>query len=275
MKYTHLEEIIMKKMKKVKFNKIAALAIIVSVSGSGSPAYALTSSNNKSTNSNNANSQHYKDSINIIGKLDNLVAAGSINQLQKATVIKYLVTYGQSLPKSNIDKLSTTGSVSTTEEAIISNLFVNYKNSITKAIKDNFSYRLNSLIDLGTITEVQKKEIMNLYPISKTSTDELINIKNLVNSGTITKKQEVTILNSFMYCKKSTSKTINDILLSKLDKLISVGTINASQRAAVINLARIQSGDSQKLELHRRLDTLVAVGTITKANENDIIDALL
>lgn len=265
----------MKKIKKVKFNKIAALAIIVSVSGSGSPAYALTTSNNKSPNSNASNLQHYKNSMDIIGKLDSLVTSGSINQFQKAAVIKYLVTYKQPLADSNVDKLSTTGTVSKTEEAIISNLFENYKNSISKAVKDKFSSRLGSLIDLETITELQKKEIMNLYPDSKTSAEEIIDINALVTSKTITKDQELTILNSFMYCKKTTSKTVNDILLSKLDKLISAGTITADQRAAVINLARIPNNDSQKLELHRRLDTLVTVGTITKDNETNIINALL
>jgi len=263
----------MKKIKKVKFNKIAALAIIVSVSGSGTSAYALTSSNSKSTNTNNANSQHYKNSINIIGKLDSLVDVGGINQFQKAAVIKYLVTYKQPLLSSNISKLSNDGKVSKTQEAIISNLFETYKNSISKAIVDNFSARLSTLIDLGTITELQKKEIMNLYP--SPITNELIDINTLVANETITKKQEVTILNSFMYCKKSTSKTINDILLLKLDKLISLGTINAEQRAAVINLARIEKASSQRLELHRRLDTLVAVGIITKANEINIINKLL
>ncbi|GCD11425.1 hypothetical protein [Clostridium tagluense] len=265
----------MKKIKEVKFNKIAALAIIVSVSGSGSSAYALTSSNSESRNTNTSNAQHYKNSINIINKLDGLVTSGSINQFQKASVIKYLVTYKQPIPNPSIDKLSTTGEVSKTDEAIITNLFANYKNSISKAIKDNFSSRLNSLIDLGTITELQKKEIMNLFPTSEASTEGLIDIDTLVTNKIISKNQEITILNSFTYCKKSTSKTINDILLSKLDKLISIGTINGDQRAAVINLAKISNDDSQKLELHRRLDTLVAVGTITKDNETKIINALL
>ncbi|MBU3145229.1 hypothetical protein [Clostridium sp. CF012] len=265
----------MKKIKKNKFNKIAALAIIVSVSSSGSPAYALTTSNNKSSNTNTSNLQHYKNGVNIIGKLDNLVTAGSINKFQKAAVINYLVTYKQPMPNSNIDKLSTTGTVTKAEEAIISNLFETYNLSISKAIKDNFSSRLGTLVDLDTITEFQKKEIMNLYPTSKTDTGELLDINTLVSSNTITKDQETTVLNSFMYCKKSTSKTINDILLSKLDKLISLGTINAVQRAAVINLAKIPNNDSQKLELHRRLDTLVAVGTITKDNESKIINALV
>lgn len=196
----------MKKIKKVKFNKIAAFAIIVSVSGSVSPAYAITSSNNKSPNTNISNSQHYRNSVNI-------------------------------------NKLSTTGIISKAQETIISNLFVAYKNSISKAIKDNFSHKLDGLINLGTITQLQKKEIMNLYTVSKTNTDELININTLVASKTITKNQEITIINSFMQCKKSTSKTINNILLSKLDKLISVGTINDNQRAAVINLAKISNVD--------------------------------
>ncbi|MGH4123171.1 MAG: hypothetical protein ACREV6_09620 [Clostridium sp.] len=265
----------MKKIKKVKFNKIAVLAIIVSISGSGLPAYALTLSNSKSQNNNTSNAQHYKNSINIISKLDGLVTSGSINQFQKAAVIKYLVTYKQPMPNSNIDKLSPTGAVSKTDEAIISNLFATYKNSISKAIKDNFSSRLNTLIDLGTITELHKKEIMNLYPISETNPEVLIDISTLVTSKTITKDQEITILNCFNYCKKSTSKTINDILLSKLDKLISLGTINGDQRAAVINLAKIPNDDSKKLELHRRLDTLVAIGTISKNNESKIINALL
>lgn len=194
-----------KKSKKVKFNKIAALAIIVSVSSSGAPVYALTSSNNKRLNINVSNSQLYK----------------------------------KPLASSNIDKLSTTGAVSKNEEGIISNLFTNYKNSISKAIEDNFSSRLDSFIDLGNITQLQKKEIMNLYSVSNTNTVELIGIKSLVTSETITKEQEISILNSFIHCKKSTSKNINDILLLKIDKLISLGTINGVQRDAVINLARI------------------------------------
>jgi len=265
----------MKKTKKVKFNKIAALAIIVSVSGSGSPSYAFTASNNKLPNTNIADLQHYKNSINIVGKLDSLVSFGSITKFQKSAVIKHLVTYKQSLPNLNIDRLSTTGTISKDQEAIISNLFVAYKNSISKAIMDNFSNKLDNFINLGTITELQKKEIMSLYKISKTNTDELIGFDTLVTSESISKDQEITILNSFMLCKKSTSKTINDILLSKLDKLISVGTINYDQRSAVINLARIPNVDSQKVELHRRLDTLVAVGTITMDNETNIINALL
>jgi hypothetical protein len=194
-----------KKSKKVKFNKIAALAIIVSVSSSGAPVYAITSSNNKRLNINVSNSQFYKNP----------------------------------LAKSNIDKLSTTGEVSRNEEGIITNLFSNYKNSISKAIEDNFSSRLDSFIELGNITQLQKKEIMSLYSVSNTDTVELIGIKSLVTSETITKEQEITILNSFINCKKSTYKKINDILLLKIDKLISLGTINGVQRAAVINLARI------------------------------------
>lgn len=265
----------MKKIKNVKFNKIAALAIIVYVSGSGSPTFALTTSNNKSSNTNTSNSEHYKNSMDIIGKLDGLVTSGSINQIQKAAVIKYLVTYKQPLRNSNIDKLSSTGTVSKKDEAIISKLFTTYKNSISKAIVDKFSDRLGTLVDLGTITEFQKKEIMNLYPISNINSENFIDINTLVTSKIITKDQEITILNSFSYCSESTSKTINDILLSKLDKLISEGTISADQRAAVITLARIPNADTQKLELHRRLDTLVAVGTITNENETKIINALL
>ena len=116
---------------------------------------------------------------------------------------------------------------------------------------------------------------MNLYPIYQTTTEELIDISELVTNKTISKDQEITVLNSFAYCKKSTSTTINDILLSKLDKLITDGTITANQRAAVINLTNIPNIDSQRLELHRRLDTLVTVGTITKDNETKIINALL
>lgn len=194
-----------KKTKKVKFNKIAALAIIVSVSSSGAPVYAITSSNNKRLNINISNSQLYK----------------------------------KPLENSNINKLSTTGEVSKNEEGIISNLFTNYKNSISKAIEDNFSSRLDSFIDLGNITQLQKKEIMSLYSVSNTNTVELVGIKSLVTSETITKEQEITILNSFIKCKKSTSKNINDILLLKTDELVSLGTINGVQRDAVINLARI------------------------------------
>ncbi|MEK6266806.1 MAG: hypothetical protein N2B06_18865 [Clostridium sp.] len=194
-----------KKTKKVKFNKIAALAIIVSVSSSGAPVYAITSSNNKRLNINISNSQLYKEP----------------------------------LENSNINKLSTTGEVSKNEEGIISNLFTNYKNSISKAIEDNFSSRLDSFIDLGNITQLQKKEIMSLYSVSNTNTVELVGIKSLVTSETITKEQEITILNSFIKCKKSTSKNINDILLLKTDELVSLGTINGVQRDAVINLARI------------------------------------
>ncbi len=265
----------MKKIKRVKFNEIAALAIIVSVSGSGSATYALTSSNNKSQNINISDSQHYKSSIDIIGKLDVLVTSGSITQFQKAAVIKYLVTYKQPSSDSNISKLSTSGTVSCTEETVISQLFATYKNSISKAIKDSFNSRLSTLIDMGTITEFQKKEIMNLYPVSQPNIEELIDINTLVTNKTITKDQEITVLKSFTYCKKSISKTINDVLLFKLDKLISTGTINENQRAAVINLAKIPNDDSQKLELHRRLDALVTLGTISKDNETKIINALL
>ncbi|MGK0467016.1 hypothetical protein [Clostridium sp.] len=194
-----------KKSKKVKFNKIAALAIIVSVSSSGAPVYALTPSNIKRLNINASNSQLYK----------------------------------KPLANSNIDKLSSTGAVSKNEEVIISNLFTNYRNSISKAIENNFSSRLDSFIDLGNITQHQKKEIMSLYSISNTNTVGLIGIKSLVTSETITKEQEITILNSFIHCKKSTSKNLNDILLLKIDKLISLGTINGVQGDAVINLARI------------------------------------
>jgi len=190
----------MKKIKIFKFNKIAALAIIVSVSGSGSTAYAITSSNNKSLNTITTNSQHYRKSI---------------------------------------DRLSSTGTVTKNEETIISNLFTNYKSSISKAIKDNFSYKLDILINLGTITELQKEEIINLYTTSKTNSDDFITFDQLVTSKILTKNQEKIILNSFMHCKESTSKAINDILLSKLDKLISAGTINKVQRAAVINLTEI------------------------------------
>jgi len=265
----------MKKIKIVKFNKIAALAIIVSVSGSGTPAYARAASNNKLPNSNTSYSEHYKNSMDIIGKLDDLVTSGSINQKQKAAVIKYLVTYKQPLADSNIDKLSSTGTVSKKDETIIYKLFTSYKNSISNAIVYKFSARLSILVDLDTITEFQKKEIMNLYPIYNINSEDLIDINVLVTSKTITKNQQIAVLNSFAYCRDSTWKAINDILLSKLDKLINEGTINGEQRTAVINLARIPNADTQKLELHRRLDTLVAVGTITNDNETDVINALL
>lgn len=268
----------MKKIKKVRLNKVAALAIIVSVSGSGSTAYAVTLSKNKSSNASTTtttNSQHYKSSITIKRKLDSLVDSESINQFQEAAVIKYLGNFKQSLRNSNIDKLSTTGTVSNTQGTIISNLFTTYKNSISKAIKSDFSSKLDSLVNLGTITELQKNAIVNLCTISKNSNVELVGLDTLVTNETLTKDQEITTINSFMQSKNTTTKTINEILLSKLDKSVLDGTINDTQRNAVINLAKIQTVDSQNLELHRRLDTLVAVGTITKDNEMDIINALL
>jgi hypothetical protein len=194
----------MKKIKKVKFNKIAALAIIVSVSGSGSPAFAINSSNNKSPYTNTINVQHYE----------------------------------QSLPNLNIDRLSITGTVSKSQKAYVSNLFAAYKASIIKAIKDNFSSKLDRLIDLGTITNLQKTEVMNLYIVSDSNKDELIGINSLVKNKTITKDQKTIILNTFINSKISTSKTINNILLSKLDKLISNKVINEVQRTSVINLTK-------------------------------------
>ena len=195
----------MKKIKRVKFNKIAALAIIVSVSASGSPTFAITSSNNKLQN---------------------------------------IISYNQSLPNINIQRLSTTKKITKTQENIISNLFATYKISISKAIKDDFSSKLDTLINLGTITQLQKKGILNSYTINKTSSEELIDFESLVINETITKDQEIIIVNSFISSKQSITKTINDILLYKLDKLVLNRTINDDQRAAVINLAKIQPFDS-------------------------------
>jgi len=265
----------MKKIKKVKFNKMAALALIVSVSGSGSPAYAITLSGNKSLSSNTANTQHYKNSINIKRKLDKLVKSGSINKFQETTVLKYLVTYRQTLRNPNLDKLSTNGPIPKNQEIIISNLFTTYKNSISKAVKDDFTSKLDSLINSGMLTQLQKNAIINLYSVSVTNREELTGIETLLTNGTITKDQEISILNNFNNSKKTTYKTINDLLLSKLDKLLSDGTINDEQRTAVLNLTRVPAVDSQKLELHRRLDTLVTIGTITKQDENNIINAIL
>ena len=236
----------MKTIKKAKFNKIAALAIIVSVSSSGIPTYAITSTNGISPDINTTNSQHYKNSVDIIGKLDSLVTLGKINQFQKAAVIKYLVTYKRSLPNLNISRLSTKP-ISKSQETLISNLFTSYKNSISKAIKDDFTYKLNKLIDLGTITQYQKKEIINSYTIYKASNDVALTFDNLVTNETITKDQENALISSFKNSKKSISKTINDILLSKLDKLIINGTISEGQRATVINLTKIPTLDSKSL----------------------------
>jgi len=265
----------MKKIKKVNFNKVAALAIIVSVSGSGSPAYAVTLSSNKSSNNKLSNSQHYKGSNNIKKKLDRLVVLESINQFQESTILKYLATYKEPLKNTNIGRLSTSGTISKTQETIISNLFITYKNSISKAINSDFESKLIKLVDLETITQDQKCAIINLYTISKSKSDEAIALDDLVAKKTITKAEKIIISSTFMNSKKLTIKTINDILLSKLDKLILDGTINEDQRAAVIKLVRIDAIDSQKVELHRRLDTLVTVGTITKDNEANIINALL
>jgi len=265
----------MKKIKKVNLNKVAALAIIVSVSGSGSPAYAITLSNTKSSNTNTANYQYSKGNTIIKKKLDSLVASGNINQFQETAVMKYLMTYKQFSKNPNIDKLSTTGKVTKAQETIISNLFTNYKDSISKAIKKDFNSKLQGFVNLGTFTEVQKNAISNLYTITKTNNEQLVGLNTLVTKKAITQAEENTILNTFAHSKKSINKTINDILLSKLDNLILDGTIDNSQRTAVINLTKISTVDSQKVELHSRLDTLVTVGTITKENESNIINALL
>ncbi len=115
-------------MAKVKFNKIAALTLTLSMVMSSS-VFASTLQPNVASNSKHYNctsGRNDKGDCNFKTKLDGLVAAGTITQIQTDASMKLLTPIkGNDEIKTKLDSLVTSGTISQAQEdAMINSLTI-------------------------------------------------------------------------------------------------------------------------------------------------------
>jgi len=123
-------------------------------------------------------------------------------------------------------------------------------------------------------------------PVSKTSSSktysstcvknnkEGLNFKSkldgLVTAGTITQTQE----NAIVTLATTTINSAKGEMKTGLDGLVTAGTITQAQEDAVVKLATPTNREGRNNEIKVKFNGLVTAGTITQSQENAMINAL-
>ncbi|MFL0197839.1 hypothetical protein ACJDU8_20040 [Clostridium sp. WILCCON 0269] len=170
---------------------------------------------------------------------------------------------------------------------------VNYYTPTTVYTSSDYSFadfktKLDTLVASGIITQEQETTILNLYYNGQITTNSTLKNKLdiLVTVGIITQSQEYSILSPFTSwgsCWKipapttptapvssvvSTSTTSNtsfclEDIKTKLDTLVTAGTITEDQETTILNL--FNNGELTTKNLKSQIDILVIVGVITQS----------
>lgn len=149
--------------------------------------------------------------------------------------------------KTNLDNLVAAGTITQDQETTILNLY--YNGQITKI--SNFKTQLDILVTVGTITQNQEYSTLNAFtgwgsnwkipaPVKPT-----VPVPSVDNSTTIS----------------NTSFSLEDIK-TKLDNLVTSGTITQDQETTILNL--FNKGALTTKNLKSQLDILVIIGILTQ-----------
>jgi hypothetical protein len=148
--------------------------------------------------------------------------------------------------KAQLDSLVTNRTITESQESIISNL-LNDKN----LTPENFKTQLNALVAKGTITSYSETLILNLFNI------KIVEPIPVVSNPTPTVSNPVTPVVS----KPSFGNYSFDSFKSKLDSLLTNGTITESQESVILNL--LSNGKLTPENFSSQLDILITEGAIT------------
>lgn len=153
-----------------------------------------------------------------------------------------------------------------------------------KAAKDSKANPLESLVNDGTITEEQEKNIANTLqaavqqqfgsqstqpPVDSPGTDPLA---GLVSNGTITEDQAKTIKETLDAARKSHMNNINET--DPLDSLVTDGTITQDQKNAIkesFKAAQDDQSESEDTALKGSMISLFLAGIINQDQGSSIM----
>ncbi|WP_368490248.1 hypothetical protein [Clostridium sp. BJN0013] len=163
------------------------------------------------------------------------------------TIIHTSCNYSFSDFKTKLDNLVVAGIITQDQETIILNLY--YNNKITTG--ETFKAQLDALVSAGTTTASQEYSILNAFtswgsnwkipaPVKPT-----VPVSNVDNSTTIS----------------NTSFSLEDIK-TKLDNLVTAGTITQDQKTTILNL--FNKGNLTTKNLRSQLNILVIIGVLTQ-----------
>lgn len=215
-----------------KNTKLLSTLAILTIVGSGfATVHAAAANTNKPMSKHQINCSFKKGTGNnsIKTKWDALVTKGTITTDEETAALNLLTPSkdfkkptGGNFIKTKLDTLVTAKTITADQETAVLNIFTPKATGLQGKHKPtSFKTQLDALVAAKTITADQETAITNLLSFNKGNTD-------------VTKKQH-----SGNFKKGSTpqvgKQNFTTFIKSKLDTLVTAGTINADQEKAMID----------------------------------------